>query len=268
MPNKNYYQILGVSKSASEEEIKKAYRKLALRWHPDKNPNNQKEAEIKFKEIAEAYEALSYLKKRREYDKYDEDLNWKEDLIQNKIKETISSIEKKLNKASLEDPPVTENDLDPSLWAPFDTWQEKVQSLGNCPNYDYWKIFSKLNSFWSEMWDAIYEKLEKKKINIKKEKTITLINEILNRQSLINQDLREKFHNWEEKIKNVDDERAYYKIDSISDRIKQNISEIIETRERIKHNKKIVKISLWVLLFFAVCLFLYICISKKKKKQK
>jgi molecular chaperone DnaJ len=65
--SKDYYQILGVKKDASEEEIKKAYRKLALKYHPDKNPNNP-EAERKFKEAAEAYEVLSNEEKRKLYD--------------------------------------------------------------------------------------------------------------------------------------------------------------------------------------------------------
>jgi len=64
-----YYKILGVDKTASAAEIKKAYRKLAVKYHPDKNPDN-KEAEAKFKEISEAYAVLSDEKKRQEYDTY------------------------------------------------------------------------------------------------------------------------------------------------------------------------------------------------------
>jgi DnaJ-class molecular chaperone len=64
-----YYKILGVSKTATADEIKKAYRKLALKFHPDKNPDN-KEAEAKFKKISEAYAVLSDQKKRQEYDTY------------------------------------------------------------------------------------------------------------------------------------------------------------------------------------------------------
>ena len=64
MSKRDYYDILSVSKGASEAEIKKAYRKLALKYHPDKNPGN-KEAESKFKEAAEAYEVLSNTQKRQ-----------------------------------------------------------------------------------------------------------------------------------------------------------------------------------------------------------
>lgn len=69
---KNYYQILGVDKDAGEDEIKKAYRRLALRYHPDRNPGD-KSAEEKFKEIAEAYGVLIDRSKRAEYDMYGAD---------------------------------------------------------------------------------------------------------------------------------------------------------------------------------------------------
>ncbi|MCA1744516.1 MAG: molecular chaperone DnaJ [Bacteroidales bacterium] len=69
MSKRDYYEILEVSKSASAEEIKKAYRKKAIQFHPDKNPGNH-EAEEKFKEAAEAYEILSSEDKRRRYDQY------------------------------------------------------------------------------------------------------------------------------------------------------------------------------------------------------
>ena len=53
----DYYNILKVNRNATEDDLKKAYRRLAMKWHPDKNPNNKKEAEAKFKQISEAYEA-------------------------------------------------------------------------------------------------------------------------------------------------------------------------------------------------------------------
>lgn len=70
--SKDYYKVLGVSKSADDKEIKKAYRKLAMKYHPDKNPDD-KEAEEKFKEINEAYEVLSDSEKRNIYDQYGAD---------------------------------------------------------------------------------------------------------------------------------------------------------------------------------------------------
>ncbi len=69
MPKRDYYEILGVSKSSTAQEIKQAYRKLALKWHPDRNPNN-KEAESKFKEITQAYEILADSKKKEAYDQF------------------------------------------------------------------------------------------------------------------------------------------------------------------------------------------------------
>ena len=65
---KDYYNILGVNKSSNKEEIKTAYKKLALKYHPDKNINNKKEAEGKFKEVSEAYEILSDEQKKNNYD--------------------------------------------------------------------------------------------------------------------------------------------------------------------------------------------------------
>src|SRR6201986_806042 len=66
---RDYYEILGVSRGASDDEIKKAYRKMAIKYHPDKNPGDKK-AEENFKEAAEAYEVLSNTEKRQKYDRY------------------------------------------------------------------------------------------------------------------------------------------------------------------------------------------------------
>jgi molecular chaperone DnaJ len=66
---KDYYEILGVEKNATEDDIKKAFRKMALKYHPDKNPGD-KQAEEKFKEINEAYQVLSDPQKRSQYDQF------------------------------------------------------------------------------------------------------------------------------------------------------------------------------------------------------
>jgi curved DNA-binding protein len=78
MDYKDYYKILGVERSASEDEIRKAYRKLAMKFHPDRNPND-KQAEERFKEINEAYQVLSDTKKRAHYDQLGSDYsNWQQ----------------------------------------------------------------------------------------------------------------------------------------------------------------------------------------------
>ncbi|MEJ2025921.1 MAG: DnaJ domain-containing protein, partial [Limibacillus sp.] len=69
MAKGDYYDILGVSKDASADELKKAYRKLAMKYHPDRNPDD-KEAETKFKEAGEAYDVLKDEQKRAAYDRF------------------------------------------------------------------------------------------------------------------------------------------------------------------------------------------------------
>ena len=69
MAKRDYYEVLGVDKNATPEELKKAYRKLALQYHPDRNPGD-KEAEEKFKEAAEAYDVLSNPDKKARYDQF------------------------------------------------------------------------------------------------------------------------------------------------------------------------------------------------------
>ena len=69
MSKRDYYEVLGIDKNADASEIKKAYRKLAIKFHPDKNPDNP-DAEVKFKEAAEAYEILSNPEKKQRYDQF------------------------------------------------------------------------------------------------------------------------------------------------------------------------------------------------------
>ena len=73
MSLKDYYRILGVNRDASAQDIKKAFRQLALRYHPDRNHDNMKQAEEKFKKINEAYEVLGDEQKKRQYDRL---LDW------------------------------------------------------------------------------------------------------------------------------------------------------------------------------------------------
>ena len=70
LAKRDYYELLGVAKDATEDEIKKAYRQLAKKYHPDLNPDNKEEAEAKFKEVTEAYEVLSDTEKRARYDRF------------------------------------------------------------------------------------------------------------------------------------------------------------------------------------------------------
>ena len=99
MAKRDYYEVLGVAKNASPEEIKKAYRKLAIKFHPDKNPGDPT-AEDKFKEGAEAYEILSNPEKRRRYDQYGSRRTKKGTNLRVKLKlnlrELANGVEKKI----------------------------------------------------------------------------------------------------------------------------------------------------------------------------
>lgn len=86
----DYYKVLGVSKTATQEEIKKAYRKMARKYHPDLNPNDR-EAEKKFKEINEANEVLSHPENRKKYDKYGKDWQHAEAYEKTKTQQQTSS---------------------------------------------------------------------------------------------------------------------------------------------------------------------------------
>jgi len=95
MKLKDYYQTLNVSNKASDEEIKKAFRRLAMQHHPDHNPDNTREAEIKFREINEAYEVLGDGMRRYQYDKIitlSETIAAEDDVYQNISPESLQDI--------------------------------------------------------------------------------------------------------------------------------------------------------------------------------
>ena len=91
MANKDYYEVLGLEKGASDDEIKRAFRKLAIKYHPDKNQGN-KEAEQKFKEINEAYQVLSDPEKKAQYDQFGTADPRKQDSVQVDLVALISLI--------------------------------------------------------------------------------------------------------------------------------------------------------------------------------
>lgn len=70
---RDYYEVLGIEKGADTQAVKRAYKKMALKWHPDKNPDDKETAEVRFREVAEAYEVLSDPEKRKQYDAYGHD---------------------------------------------------------------------------------------------------------------------------------------------------------------------------------------------------
>ena len=74
MKFQDYYETLGVAREASADEIKKAFRKLALQWHPDRHKKDKAKAEEEFKKVSEAYEVLSDPEKRAKYDRFGKDL--------------------------------------------------------------------------------------------------------------------------------------------------------------------------------------------------
>jgi DnaJ-class molecular chaperone len=145
--SKNYYKILEVSPSANEQEIKKAYKRLSLKYHPDKNRGNEKQAKEKFIEVSEAYSALtkssSTSRPRKNYDfsgkssaekfkmafeilaELNEDLDRIEGDLNN-IGENLEKEQEKLTREAIQNMEenlslngVSSSDLDPSLWSPY-----------------------------------------------------------------------------------------------------------------------------------------------------
>lgn len=126
--NKNYYEILWVQKNATQDEIKKAYRKLAMKYHPDKNPGD-KSAEAKFKEINNAYDTVWDAQKRKQYDMFGSSYNWWGSWFNNGW-QGFSWFE----------------DIFSHFWW-FSSWNKKSSSQSF--DFDFWDMFS---HFWNTAW--------------------------------------------------------------------------------------------------------------------
>jgi len=217
MPNK-YYEILGVSENATQAEIKKAYRKLALECHPDKNLNNQEESERKFKELSEAYRILGNEELRKRYDNGETNFSenhssWEEEMREeikimremnearkeaNKTRKKIILIEKEfihrtyimweisdeLNSQGGLKAHVYLEDLDSNLWEPYESWHNKVLKMPIAFNEEK-KESEELKQFKEEMIVAIRkvrkkaEEKQKKRANFKIEEERKIkVNEI------------------------------------------------------------------------------------------
>ncbi|MDR1670814.1 MAG: DnaJ domain-containing protein [Spiroplasmataceae bacterium] len=236
-----YYEILEVDKNSTPEQIKKSYKILALKWHPDKNSENKLEAEKKFKELSEAYRTLNNPEFRASYDARGED--WKESLIvedfsleenlkrnkekkfREKIEETISLIFSKF----ISNPQVEEVDLDSSLWENYSDWLEKVQSM---------KDSDSLFVFEKQLIDAIQQKSKEKENDSLKWEAIERIEKKLewNKEELTINDLRQENRNYQEEIMNVVNDEIHWKLTDIANRVKENIDELIKTRSTKNNN--------------------------------
>jgi curved DNA-binding protein CbpA len=178
---KKYYGILGVSETATQAEIKKAYRRLALKHHPDKGGNEEK-----FKEIAEAYFTLSNPEKRSRYDKNPEGYNsrydsyweeWEEYYNQEKIRlhEELIRLRETLIDWAVED-------LDPSLWAPYSDWKEKARSFANNETKEFRQFLDSLSEAVKKIkksrGPSYYGKKEEKKMNFLRKFSDEILNEM------------------------------------------------------------------------------------------
>ena len=246
---KDYYDILGIDRKSSQEEIKKAYRKQALKWHPDKNLNNKVEAEKKFKEIKKAYEILSDSSTRNLYDIHGESFEnlsssessyfseKRNDLDKEYAK--FEALKKELEKERLtyelkilslkiitnelsEFWWVEESDLDSKLWDPYNNWKEKISNLS------FWEV----KDFTNKMINAIQEVGRKRRENSFKDKAIQNIEEKLKKYKVRKEELEKKYHNYQILINNMEYDEQ--KIIDVEEKIIDNIWEIIKTRENNK----------------------------------
>ena len=244
---RNYYEILEIEKNATQEEIKKAYRKLSLKWHPDKwstkSESERKEAEEKFKEISKVYQILSDPETRNIYDIYGEDFDnfgssgeTSSSDVADEIKREYAEAEAKkqeLKKQMLvvqmqslsilivvdefmEYLWITENDLDSSLWTPYDNWKEKIRNLP----------FEEIDAFREKMISAIQEIGKKSREdeknqedNSRKDSSIKRIENLLAKRGIKVEELEPNNRNYKEVINSAKGDEVI----DIEDRIKDDI---------------------------------------------
>jgi len=232
---KKYYEILEINETASPEEIKKAYRKLALKWHPDKWFNKpeteRKVAEERFKKITEAYFVLSSPEKRARYDNNLSECNsdwdgyheeWEEYYKREKIRLREERI--RLREMSIDR---VVDELGPSLWVPYSDWKEKARSFANNETKEFAQFLESLSKAAEKIEKSRAKKREKergekkatreaerkshqeeveKKINLQKK----VFDEIVNEMYLnsvwgedLNSKLWEPYKSWDDKARTM-----------------------------------------------------------------
>jgi len=239
---RNYYKILGIDQKATQEQIKSAYKKLALKWHPDRVgqaghlAQSKEEAEIKFKELNKAYSVLSDTRSREVYDLYSEEIsnlasyeNFGDDNSsaidkEKEARKKLYTDEMKIlsqyiaildisNEFSTHFLQVEEKDLDASLWNPYPNWRKKAWSLEG----------EELEVFKAKMISAIQAKAKENKsteLDETKQSIIAAIERSLQRWSVKEEELEPHNRNFRQEISNS----------------KADIKGLIDIEERVKND--------------------------------
>lgn len=243
---KKYYQTLEINENATQAEIKKAYRRLALKHHPDKGGSEEK-----FKEIKKAYEVLSDNSTRNLYDIYGENLGGSDFSDGGNYPSTFDELDREYaeceaKKKELEKEKLTlklkrlsldliiinlldywwveENDLDASLWTPCNDWKEKLMNLS----------FFEITPFREKMISAIQEAGKNKRSGSAKSRAIQSIEEKLKNHNIKAEELKEKHRSYKNLIDNAGENEQ--EISNIEEEIIDNIWEIVNRRKEKKNS--------------------------------
>lgn len=234
----NYYKILEIDKSSSQKEIASVYRKLSLKWHPDKPTPlgyTKEQQTSKFQEITQAYEVLSNEEKRKEYDLGKQGngvgLN---DWWKNKANSMLGESIEKLKELFIAYG-ATEKDLDPQLWAPFATWEDKA-----------WALHEQKNNQHHDFLELLREESQKagkrKKFGSPKDSPVENIpkqKEIPNKKESENPQI--PYHNEEIPPENPTDEDVKIEVKMVNDNVNNKSS---SEDELVKQNNKKMVINL------------------------